>query len=108
MTANVAPWPAHSGRSCRTCSKWDGACTDRRHSNADPDRPCRLYRYREQQAVEPTGREGLMRQCPRCQKVRPASDFFNRHGMECKSCLDCRTRHNANCATYRSRKKEER
>lgn len=106
MTAHIAMGEARSGRSCRTCSKWDGACTDRRHSNADPDRPCRLYRYREQRAVEP--KDATLRQCPNCLKVRPAADFVNRNGMECKSCVTCRQRSNANGCAYRARKKEER
>lgn len=102
----------HHGRSCRTCRKWDGHCTDRRHSNDDPDRPCLLYRYREQQAVSPEPDEPMgYRVCAKCRKPRPLDWFVafggKRQTVQCRACREKMNDAYRKRVLERMRKKEE-
>lgn len=91
MTAEVRLPDDEGGRSCKTCARWDGACTHPRHSNDDPDRPCLLYRYRTQEAVEP-GTECALgwKRCATCGRPRQRQEFTDMRGREWKTCSACR------------------
>ena len=91
MTEEIVISASEGGHSCRTCRKWDGMCTDKRHRNADPDRPCHLYRYREQQAVvkQHDLKPGFMR-CPKCRQVKYYTEFRSAAGKETVRCAACR------------------
>ena len=96
MTGEIHVPEAPRGRSCRTCRKWDGIkCTDMRHRhNDDPDRPCMLYRYREQDAVEPV--EGEAKRCRQCRRLLPISAFSGYRGRETSACTECLMRNRSN------------
>lgn len=106
MTAEIRLGEEASGRSCRTCRKWDGGCTDPRHSNDDPDKPCLLYRYREQQAHIQEQAGCIV--CTNCGKPKPASKFKRvNNNTQTKQCIECRMKNSARNRKCRNRKKEE-
>ena len=84
-----------SGKTCRTCRKWDGRkCCDMRHKhNDDPDRPCRLYRYRNGAVVAPSSQEArATRKCPECGRERPLWAFVVKRKSDLGMCADCRAK----------------
>lgn len=93
MTTEVRMPDSPKGKSCRTCRKWDGeSCTDRRHANADPDRPCLLYRYRQQAAAEPRQESAF---CASCRRKKPIEEFIGGRDYTYKTCIECRMKHRA-------------
>lgn len=95
------------GRSCRSCARWDGSCTHPRHANDDPSRPCLMYRYREQVAVEPPDLEPEgIRRCSRCKKWFPVDEFAARNGGLYATCQMCRKANREKMRRREARRKE--
>ena len=108
MTVEVRLPDVPTGRSCRSCRKWDGVkCADmRKKHNDDPGRPCTLYRYREQEAVSTEGRvDAFHKRCSVCGHVKHL-DEFKSNGTEKKSCEECRAKQRSYDAWRRLRREQ--
>lgn len=96
------------GRSCRTCRKWDGTkCCDMRHKhNDDPLKPCSLYRYKLQAAVEPVDARPGQKWCPKCKRFRPEAEFVSKSNkIETRTCQRCLEKQRGRYASRKEGKK---